>query len=61
MKKNIFKSLLIAVMIAFSVYSFAQKTQYSSIREAIFSAGQLNGQGAPANLTWIENGDKYSP
>jgi dipeptidyl-peptidase-4 len=60
MKKNILNPVLIAIMIAFSSYSFAQKTQYSSIREAIVSAGQLNGQGAPSNLTWIENGDKYS-
>lgn len=37
-----------------------QKKKYESLQEAIFSAGQLRGQGGPANVTWIEEGNKYS-
>ena len=60
MKSLLFKGLSFALLFVLSQYTFSQKTEYSSLREALFSAGQLNGQGAPANLTWIENGEKYS-
>ncbi len=60
MKTIVNRVLFFTLAIIITNNSFGQKAQYQSIREAIFSAGQLGGQGAPANLTWIENGDKYS-
>ncbi len=54
------KILLLALLIVISYSAFGQKTKYESLREAIFAAGQLRGQGAPANVIWIEGGDKYS-
>lgn len=38
----------------------AQKKYYESLREAIFSAGNLRGSSMPANIVWINDGSQYS-
>lgn len=60
MKTLVKTGLFLAILLFIAGNIFGQNATYKSIQEAIFSAGQLKGQGAPANLTWIENGDKYS-
>ena len=42
-------------------YGAAQGKQgYSSLAEALESAGYLTGNAGPQNVTWINNGNKYS-
>ena len=60
MRVLINKASLVLLMLLVASSSIGQKTQYTSIRDALMTGGQLRGAGAPANLTWIENGDKYS-
>lgn len=50
--------LSLMLMAASSVQ--AQKQKYSSLQDALFSTGQLNAGGAPSNITWIEEGNKFS-
>jgi len=57
MKKS---SISLFIIILISTTLWAQKTTYNSLREALFSAGRLRGGSAPANLTWIRNGNQYS-
>jgi dipeptidyl-peptidase-4 len=41
--------------------TFAQQTdQYSSVKEALSRSGQLSGSNGPSNVTWIDNGNRYS-
>jgi dipeptidyl-peptidase-4 len=37
-----------------------EKQQYSSVKEAISKSGQLSGSSGPRNVTWIDNGNRYS-
>ncbi len=60
--KNI-KGIIIIVLSLLLVASAsvqAQKQKYSSLQEALSSAGQLSTGGAPSNITWIEGGDRFS-
>lgn len=34
--------------------------KYQSLHQALFSAGRLSGNQGPQNVTWIENGERYS-
>lgn len=52
--------LLFAVMLLIPVQSQAQKERYSSLREALSAAGNFSTGRAPSNVTWIEDGEKYS-
>ena len=60
MRKSIksFLILFIAVVSISAVYG--QKKEYESLREAIFSAGNLRGSNGPSNVVWIHEGAKYS-
>jgi dipeptidyl-peptidase-4 len=55
---RIITCLLLLIMLVPALQ--AQKKRYDSIKDAIFSAGQLSGEDGPSNLTWIENGERYS-
>lgn len=37
-----------------------QKDRYSSVKEALSKSGQLSGSNGPSNVTWIDNGNRYS-
>ena len=37
-----------------------EKKEYGSVRDALFSAGQLSGEYGPRNVNWIEGGERYS-
>ena len=52
--------ILLSVLLLVTSSAQAQKEKYSSLQEALFSAGQLNTGGTPANINWIEEGNKYS-
>ncbi|MCD4770695.1 MAG: hypothetical protein K8R35_11080, partial [Bacteroidales bacterium] len=54
-----FLLLVVAVLLIMPVVQ-AQKEKYTDIRDAIFSARQLNAGGGPRNVTWIEEGSKFS-
>jgi len=56
-RKILFASLAFILLIP---AGYAQKQKYNSLQEAIVSAGRLSSQGAPSNVTWIEDGEKYS-
>lgn len=59
--KEIRRIILIGLAILLVIPSgYAQKQKFQSLQDAIFSAGRLNSGGAPANVTWIEKGEKYS-
>jgi dipeptidyl-peptidase-4 len=51
---------LFTIIILVATQLWAQKTTYSSLRDALFSARNLSGGSAPANLTWIRDGGQYS-
>jgi dipeptidyl-peptidase-4 len=36
------------------------KTEYSSLTDAVYSAGKLSGKRGPASVNWINDGQKYS-
>jgi len=57
MKRRIVLLLLVSVVFSFAN---AQKQTFDDFRQALFASGQIGGQGGPANMTWIENGAKYS-
>ena len=41
--------------------SFAQeKKRYSSVKEALSKSSQLSGSNGPSNVSWIDNGNRYS-
>jgi len=52
--------VLFSVILVVPVSVQAQKEKYANLREALFAAGNLNAGGAPSNVTWIEDGEKYS-
>ncbi len=59
--KNRMRIALILCLAIISVVSVdAQKKEYESLRDAIFSAGNLRGSSGPANVVWIGDGEKYS-
>lgn len=59
--KRLKRLLLVLVAITLAMQSgYSQKQKFQSLQDAVFSAGRLNSQGAPANVTWIEGGEKYS-
>jgi len=37
-----------------------EKSRYSSVKEALSKSGQLSGSNGPRNVTWIDNGNRYS-
>ncbi|MGZ3749684.1 MAG: S9 family peptidase [Mucilaginibacter sp.] len=37
-----------------------EKQQYSSLTDALMSAGNLRGKGGPESVNWINGGEKYS-
>jgi len=39
---------------------FAQKKEFSSLQEAVFSSRSLSGPGKPGNINWIDDGSRYS-
>jgi dipeptidyl-peptidase 4 len=50
----------ISIVFSFlSLLVFAQ-ARYASVQDAILKAGQLNGQGGPANVNWIKDGNQFS-
>lgn len=67
MKKH-FTSLLIwmvpaLLVVTFQPISYAQdidKAVYGSLQEALGASGQLGGSNGPANVQWIDGGDRYS-
>lgn len=59
--KNLFRISNWLLLIVFAIQPvLSQKKHYESLQEAIFSTGQLRGEGGPSNVTWIEGGEKYS-
>ena len=38
----------------------AQEEPYQNIREALFASGQLNGNGGPQSVNWIDEGNRFS-
>ncbi|MFO7851291.1 MAG: S9 family peptidase [Bacteroidota bacterium] len=60
------KNLKKIFIVIFSLFLFlpasleAQKEKYANLREALSSAGNLRAGGAPANVSWIKDGEKYS-
>src|SRR5690625_5034194 len=53
--------LLLALFIGGLNHASAQKKeQYSSLKEALLSAGNLYGSQGPRNINWIDGGDRYS-
>ena len=58
---KILKFTLLLAWIAMAIPSAeAQKNYYQSLREAIFSAGELRGSSEPSNVVWINGGSQYS-
>lgn len=60
MRKSIRITTCLLLLFLFVPTLHAQKKRYDSFKDAIFSAGRLRGESGPSNMTWIENGDKYS-
>jgi len=59
--KRVKKLFLLVVAVLLIVPAVqAQKEKYTDLRDAIFSARQLNAGGGPRNVTWIDEGEKYS-
>ena len=58
--KNIKRIIIVVLSVLLVIPVQAQKEKYADLREALFGAGNLNAGGAPANITWIEDGEKYS-
>jgi len=53
-------ALLFAAILVLPLQSQDQKERYSSLQEALSAAGNFNTGRAPSNVTWIEDGEKYS-
>jgi dipeptidyl-peptidase-4 len=57
-RRSLIAPLIVAIV---PVSARAQGTErFASLDEAIQAGSALNGRGAPAGLTWIEGGDRYS-
>ncbi|TYP91965.1 dipeptidyl-peptidase-4 [Fodinibius salinus] len=58
---RIFALTIFIAGFAFSHQAYAQqKKQYSSVKEALSKSSQLSGSNGPRNVTWIDNGNRYS-
>lgn len=53
-------AFLLAVFISPVDLEAQDKERYSDVREALQASGQLSGSQGPANVNWIDNGDRYS-
>jgi dipeptidyl-peptidase-4 len=51
--------LYLFLIVVYPVDTTAQR-EYQNIEHALFSSSQLAGSQGPRNVTWIENGDRYS-
>ncbi len=51
---------ILLLAIAGNTLIYAQKQTFDTFRDALFASGQISGQSGPSNMTWIENGAKYS-
>lgn len=60
--RNLTFQLFIFLLLSCSVFAQNQedKQTYQSLQHALFSAGQLAGESGPQNVTWIEDGQRYS-
>jgi len=62
--KSPHKLLILCLLLTgfvFQQQAFAQQDdQYSSIKEALSKSSQLSGSNGPQNVTWIDNGNRYS-
>ncbi len=43
-----------------SIPTFAQKTKYADIQEALYAGWQLAGSNGPASVNWIDGGNRFS-
>ena len=53
------QSFLFVVLSFLSIPLLAQQ-QFASLEEALFSGGRLAGDNGPHNISWIDNGDRFS-
>ncbi|MEX2370038.1 MAG: DPP IV N-terminal domain-containing protein [Bacteroidales bacterium] len=60
MRKLVRISLLLVCIITITAPVHAQKKTYESLSEALFSAGNLNGDSGPSNVVWTDGGSRYS-
>ena len=60
MKHYLRTALLFTVLLAIVASTDAQKREYESLREAIFSTRNLMGDTGPSNVVWINDGKQYS-
>jgi dipeptidyl-peptidase 4 len=60
MKQNSRLGLFLVMIILTAVTSEAQKKEYESLQDAIFSAGKLLGDTGPSNVVWLREGEQYS-
>ncbi len=61
MKKKLkYLSVALSLIIILTAPLQGQKKKYESLREALFASVLLDTEGTPANMTWIEGGEKYS-
>lgn len=53
--------MLLFFTLNLTTQSIAQdKTEFTDIRDALFSGRQLSGNSGPSNVVWINNGEQYS-
>jgi len=58
---RIWSLTLILSFLVFGQNGFAQqKKQYSGVKEALSKSSQLRGSNGPRNVSWIDNGNRYS-
>lgn len=48
------------LILAMTLPSQAQKTNYQSLQDALYSGGKLRGGNGPQNINWIDKGEKFS-
>jgi dipeptidyl-peptidase 4 len=60
LNRSVLLPLLLILFLPFTVYPQSEGQSYQSLQHALFSAGQLSGERGPQNVTWIENGEKFS-
>lgn len=53
-------TLVIIFLLASTASSYAQKEEFTDLRDAILSANNLRGGHGPSDVVWFEDGDKYS-
>lgn len=59
-KVNFLKLSFILPLLFFWLSAFSQKEKYQSLREALFSSGQLIGETGPESVNWIDGGNRFS-